>query len=73
MQTVLQLISQNFSECLKKIKDVRTEQKKLHSDLKKDIEYLGSDKKLSDEKKKELRTKTANRDDLQAELVRYIL
>ncbi len=72
MQTVLQLISQNFSECLKKIKDVRTEQKKLHSDLKKDIEYLGSDKKLSDEKKKELRTKTANRDDLQAELVRYI-
>jgi hypothetical protein len=73
MQTVQQLISQKFSECLKKIKDVRTEQKKLHSDLKKDIEYLGSDKKLSDEKKKELRTKTANRDDLQAELVRYIL
>jgi hypothetical protein len=73
MQTAQQLISQNFSECLKKIKDVRTEQKKLHSDLKKDIEYLGSDKKLSDEKKKELRTKTANRDDLQAELVRYIL
>ena len=58
-----------ISDCLKRIKDVRAEQKKLHSDLKKDIEYLWSDKKIADEKKKELRSKKANRDGLRSELV----
>ena len=48
---------------------MRAEQKKLHSDLKKDIEYLWSDKKIADEKKKELRSKKANRDGLKSELV----
>ncbi len=57
-------------DCLKRIKDVRAEQKKVHMDLKKDIEYLWSDKKLADEKKKNLRGKKANQQDLLAELVR---
>ena len=58
------------SDCLKRIKDVRADQKKVHTDLKKDIEYLWSDKKLADEKKKDLRTKKANQQDLLTELVR---
>jgi hypothetical protein len=56
-------------DCLKRIKDVRADQKKIHTDLKKDIEYLWSDKKLADEKKKDLRTKKANQQDLLDELV----
>jgi hypothetical protein len=54
---------------LKRIKDVRLEQKKLHADLKKDIDYLWSDKKIADEKKKELKSKKANRDGLKNDLV----
>ncbi len=35
------------------------------------MEYLSSDKKMADEKKKELRSKLSNRKDLQTELVRF--
>ena len=60
-------------DCLKNIKDARANQKRLQTDLKRHMEYLASDKRMSDEKKKELKSKNKNRNDLQAELVGGLL
>jgi len=42
----------------------------MFKDLKKDIEYLGSDKKVASEKRRELKRKSEEREALQADLVR---
>ncbi len=49
--------------------EILTSQKCIKQDLKKDIEYLGSDKKVASEKRRELKRKSEEREALHADLV----
>ncbi len=57
-----------LQNCLKNIKEVRSKYMGDLKELRKDIEYLKSDKKLAAQKKKELESKQHNIRDLQEQV-----